>query len=194
VVAKPPSLPFDTRVLVYWVILRFLISSFATDPAAGRRDGGGFVRFVVGGVHYGGEAMSLKFRVQDRIEGLMGALFGILVVAPCIFFVLAGAMVILVEFVKWLKTDVWVTMSLRDGLTRFGYSLPDTPTGYPGVYHAVSSALDSPFTLWMILPVPLIWAIVWTYVLNLLFLVMQSVSSTLCHRFDRKHADYRRNL
>jgi uncharacterized membrane protein len=137
--------------------------------------------------------MSLRYRVQDRIEGFLGALFGIFVVAPCIIFHLIGAVLILVELTEWLKTDVWVTVSLGDSLLGFGYSVPATPTGYLAWDYAVSWALRSPFALWMILPVPLVWALVWTYILNVLFIVMQSISDALCDTSDRKDPNCWRN-
>jgi hypothetical protein len=89
----------------------------------------------------------------------MGALFGILVVVPCVISIAGGGLILLGACIKWLKTAVWEAPTLHDGLVSFfGPSMSRVAsTGYLGLDQIVNWALGSPLALWLIFVLPIIW-------------------------------------
>jgi hypothetical protein len=115
---------------------------------------------------------------KPLLDDWLGALFGMIVVLPCFGFVIIGAFVVLQECITWLKTAIWVTPTLYEGLVSFFGPVESlTPshleTGYLGLDKLVAWALLSPLALWLIVLGPMIWFICWTFVLNALFKMVE---------------------
>jgi hypothetical protein len=114
--------------------------------------------------------------MKHRTEDWLGALFGVVVVVSCAASAIAGAAVVLQELITWLKTVVWVTPTLDEGLVSFFGPLPDalhTGTGYLGLDQIIEWALGSPLALWLIVIGPAVWFVVWTFALNMLWRALE---------------------
>ena len=98
---------------------------------------------------------------RHDVEEWIGASFGIVVVLPVLGSIGFGVLTILFQCLKWLKSDVWETLTLRDGFTWWfgpmaqGY-IPQT--GFLGLDRILLWLLDnSPLAVWLILVGPMIW-------------------------------------
>ena len=87
-------------------------------------------------------------------EDWPGALFGVIVVMPFAFSVLAGIVVLGIQGLRWLKSGTWTDMTIQDAI---GHPVFSETTGWVGIDRILQWVDTASLWGWFILVFPWLW-------------------------------------